>query len=131
MLKRFGETRIVERVRRAAMVLGAAVVGVVAVACSDQPTAVVAKHFGPGHASLSIAPTFAALPAGSPSIQLSKIVGVLVGPTGDSIFVTSTFDGDSAILVFDVQITGSSADFTLNLTAYDKQGLVAFTSTQG
>ncbi len=130
MLKGFAESRTLGRVRHAAVLLGAAVVGLVAVACSDQPTAAVAKHFGPGHASLSVAPTFAALPAGSPSIVLSKIVGVLVGPSGDSIFATSTFDGDSAILVFDVQITGSSADFKLNLTAFDKQGVVAFTSSQ-
>jgi uncharacterized protein YjdB len=83
-----------------------------------------------GNASLSIAPTFAPLPPGAPSIQLSKISGVLVGPGGDSIVVTAKFDGDSAILVFDVQVTGNATEFTLNLIAFDMNGVVAYQSTQ-
>lgn len=116
-------------IRRARALLGAVLFGSLAIACSDAPVAA-PKHFGPGHASLSITPTFASLPSGAPSIQLSRITAALIGPNGDSILVTSTFDGDSAILVFDLQITGSSENFTLHLTAFDHDGIVAYKSSQ-
>ncbi|OYV72273.1 MAG: hypothetical protein B7Z72_05135, partial [Gemmatimonadetes bacterium 21-71-4] len=74
----------------------------------------------------AIAPSFESLPAGAPSIDLSKIRGVLVGLNGDSVVVDALFQGDSAVLVFKVSFTGQEGVFQLSLTAYDTSGQVAF-----
>ncbi len=96
-----------------------------AVRCSDHPSSApeirVAKR-----ASLALAPRFATLPAGAPTIELSKIRGVLLDAVGDSVVSEAAFVGDSAVLVFTVQLTGSSGTFQVDLTAYDKAGQVAF-----
>ncbi len=96
-----------------------------AVRCSDSastaPQITIAKR-----ASLALAPRFATLPAGAPSIDLSKVRGVLTGAGGDSVVSEALFQGDSAILVFTVSFPGTTGTFKVDLTAYDKAGVVAF-----
>jgi uncharacterized protein YjdB len=84
----------------------------------------------PGHATLSVLPSFPQIPAGGPTIRLARVVGVLTAANGESSTSEARFDGDSAVLAFDVQITGNSAEFTLELTAFDAQGAIVFHSIQ-
>ncbi|HVX38828.1 MAG TPA: Ig-like domain-containing protein [Gemmatimonadaceae bacterium] len=77
-----------------------------------------------------MAPRYARLPAGSPVIPLSKVRGVLTDGDGNSIAVEAEFQGDSAVLVFDVAFTGSTANYTLDLTGYDEHGVVAYHASQ-
>ena len=79
---------------------------------------------------LRFGPNFAKLPTGAPSIPLSKIQAVLTGPNGERLTVEAKFIDGVATLEFDVPITGASATFQLNYTAFDLQGVVAFTGTQ-
>ena len=57
---------------------------VAAATCSDQPP-VAPRQTTPGHASLSLSPTFAKLPSGAPVIPLSKLHAVLTGADGRSL----------------------------------------------
>lgn len=83
-----------------------------------------------GFAAFSLRPSFASLPAGAPIIPLSKLHAVLTGPSGEPFSIDAPFVGDSAVLSFEVPISGASAVFSLNLAAFDTKGVVAFTSTQ-
>jgi uncharacterized protein YjdB len=100
-----------------------------AATCSDQPP-VAPRQVTAGYAAFSLSPSFAALPAGAPIIPLSKIHAVLTAPNGDPFPVDAPFVGDSAVLSFEVPITGASAVFSLNLSAFDTKGVLAFTSSQ-
>jgi uncharacterized protein YjdB len=70
------------------------------------------------------------MPAGAPSVPLSKIQAVLSGPNGEKLTVEAKFIDGVATLEFDVPITGASATFQLQYTAFDLQGVVAFSATQ-
>jgi len=100
----------------------------IAAACGDHTP--VAPRIAPGHARLSVAPRYAKLPDGAPIIVLSKVRGVLIGTGGDSIAVEADFQGDSAVLTFDVAFSGSTANYTLELTEYDTKGVIAFKGSQ-
>jgi len=101
----------------------------IAGSCGDR--SVFGPHsISPRRASLSVLPSFPQIPAGGPTIRLARVVGVLTAATGEGSTSEARFDGDSAVLAFDVQITGNSAEFTLELTAYDAQGAVVFHSIQ-
>ncbi len=103
--------------------IGALVAGVT---CSDQPL-VAPKHIvAPGHAAFAMAPAFSVLPAGGPTIILSKVRALLISAQNDTLAVEANFQGDSAILLFDVQFTGNSADYTLDLSAFDSQDVLAY-----
>lgn len=117
--------RAVCQLSRALAVLGTgAALAAAAITCTDaRLTAPVRAGAG---LQLAIAPSFETLPAGAPSIDLSKIRGVLVGLNGDSVVVEALFQGDSAVLVFKVSFTGQQGVFQLSLTAYDTSGQVAF-----
>lgn len=110
---------------------GAVLVGSIAVAfsCSDQPP-VAPRQVPPGFARMSVKPVYQTTVSGGPTIVADKAVGILRGPNGDSVVVTAKFDGDSAVLLFDVPITGSSARFTLDLTEFDASGQSVYHGTQ-
>jgi uncharacterized protein YjdB len=85
----------------------------------------------PRHASFSVLPAFQSIPVGGPTIRLARIKGVLTPQSGDnSSTAEARFTGDSAVLAFDVEFVGSSAEFTLELTAYDADGVLVFHSIQ-
>jgi uncharacterized protein YjdB len=70
-----------------------------------------------------MAPAFQRAAPGGPVIRDSTVVGYLIGTHGDTVARgLATFSGDSAILVLEFPLTGSSADFTLDLTAFDASG---------
>jgi hypothetical protein len=50
----------------------------------------------------------------------------LVGGATGSLVVDASFSGDSVALAFDVRFTGSSADFTLDLSEFDVQNVLVF-----
>ena len=107
--------------------LAAAVVS--ATACGDRPVSA-PRSVDQSRALLAVRPAFAIGPSGGPAVLLSRIRGVLIGPRGDSTVASAAFTGDSAVLVFNVQITGSSAKYTLDLTAFDPQDIVAYHAAQ-
>ncbi|HEY4303324.1 MAG TPA: Ig-like domain-containing protein [Gemmatimonadaceae bacterium] len=72
----------------------------------------------PGNARLSLSPRFATV-AGAPSVPLTRIQGILVGPTGERTVQTATFANGSASLKFNVVVLGDSARFTLDLVSFD------------
>lgn len=117
----FTPTRILRR-------LGLLAAVVAPLACGDHPP--VAPRLAPGHARFSVAPRYAKLADGTPVVTLSKARGVLTDGHGNSYTVEAEFHGDSAVLVFDVAFSGSTADFTLDLTEYDTNGIVVFHGTQ-
>src|SRR5438045_8936632 len=92
---------------------------VFAATCGEQTAMSGPRELAPGHAGFSIRPSFAALAPGGPTIALSKLRAVLTGPTGESSAFEVKFVGDSAVLEFDVPITGASAEFTVDYTAFD------------
>ena len=100
-----------------------------AISCGDHSPSG-PKSVSPGHASFSILPSFPQIPVGGPSIRLARIVGVLTAANGESTTSEARFDSDSAVLAFDVPITGNSGEFTLELTAFDAQGVIVFHSIQ-
>lgn len=102
----------------------------VSLSCSDRPPVAPKAAIGAGHARLNIRPSFQQTAAGGPEVPLSLIQGILVGPSGDTVRAEARFVGDSAVLVFDVQITGASQSYTLDLTAFDDHGVVAYHATQ-
>ena len=109
-------------------IVGVATLAAAAWTCFDGKLPTAPRNgFGPGH--LAIAPTFDALPSGAPSINLSSIRGVMQTLGGDSVVAVALFQGDSAILVFDVSFSGDAGTFNLNLTAYDSSGAVVFSGT--
>jgi uncharacterized protein YjdB len=109
---------------RAASLVGAVIV---AATCSDQ-SPVSPRKLAAGHSSFAIQPAFQHSPAGGPQIDVVTVRAVLVSANGDSVFATGRFDGDSAILVFDVSFSGTSADYNLDVTAFDANGVVAYHS---
>lgn len=100
------------------LLLGAALA---AAACTDRPP-VSPKHIAAGHARLLAAPVFQKIPTGGPTIALRNVHGVLRAANGDSVVVDALFQGDSAILTFDVVLIGTSATFTLDAVAFDVNG---------
>ncbi len=117
---------LVGRVRwwaRAVSVLGAVVV---AAACSDRSSV---GLIAPGHARLALAPRFATV-AGAPTVLLSRIEGSLTSPRGDSTFTKANFVEGSAALTFDVQLSGESEDFVLDLVGFDANGNEAYRAHQ-
>lgn len=96
--------------------------------CSD--TGLVVPEAGPGRATAALRPSFAQLPSGAPTVPLSKIQAVLTGPNVDRLLVEAKFTDGVATLQFDLPITGASATFLLQYTAFDLQGVVAFTGSQ-
>ena len=116
--------RIRATTRRFARALAVGALAFAGLTCTDSHLTAPVRSGGPIH--LSVAPSFEALPAGAPTIDLDKIRGVLLGLNGDSVVVQAQFEGDSAILVFDVSFTGQEGVFQLSLTAYDKSGQVVF-----
>ena len=93
-------------------------------------TGLVVPEAGPGRATAALRPNFATLPSGAPTVPLSKIQAVLTGPNVDKLTVEAKFVDGVATLEFDVPIIGASATFLLQYTAFDLQGVVAFTGTQ-
>ncbi|HEY4307774.1 MAG TPA: hypothetical protein VGM82_25085, partial [Gemmatimonadaceae bacterium] len=102
---------------------------VAALACSDHAPSATGT-VAPGHSRFAIAPSFQALPPGVPSVSLSRIQGILIGASGDSTVVSASFVGDSAVLSFDVQFAGTSAVFTLDLSAFDEHDVLAYHAEQ-
>ncbi|HEX4405576.1 MAG TPA: hypothetical protein VH560_12145, partial [Polyangia bacterium] len=62
------------------------VVGVAIASCRDgaSPDLSAPDSLTPGHASLAIAPRFASLPTGAPSITLATVKGLLISSAGDT-----------------------------------------------
>lgn len=86
---------------------------------------------GPGvvqHGSLAIAPRFAAVPEGGPVITLTSVSAWLVplSGIGDSTQVTATFNGDSAVLQFEVPLTGPTQQFILRITGFGAGGVALY-----
>ncbi|MGH7619609.1 MAG: Ig-like domain-containing protein, partial [Gemmatimonadaceae bacterium] len=102
---------------------------IAAATCGDQGPAA-PSNLEPGHAWFAVRPSFEAMPAGGPTIALSKITAVLTGPTGDVFNAEANFANGQAVLEFNVPVTGGAEEFTLNATAYDLSGQVAYTFTQ-
>lgn len=100
---------------------------VLSATCGDSPAAL---KSGPVHASFAVAPSFAPLPAGAPTIPLSKVQALLTGQHGEAISHEAPFSSGVATLTFDVTITGSSATFEVDYAAFDLQGVVAFRGHQ-
>lgn len=89
-----------------------------------------APHVGPGRAALSLAPSFATLPNGAPTIPLSQLRAILTrDSTEESLQFDAPFVGDSAVLHIEVQLTTRSATFGLILTALDSAGQPAYTTS--
>jgi len=101
---------------------------VAAATCADQGPAA-PRDIAPGHAALSVKPNFEAMPAGGPSIPLSRIHAVLTGPSGDTFTADAKFSNGQAVLEFNIPIMGP-AEFVLTATAFDASGAVAYTFTQ-
>ncbi len=100
-----------------------------AISCGDRSLS--GPHSdAPRRASFSVLPSFPQVPAGGPTIRLARVVGVLAPESGEASTSEARFDGDSAVLAFEVQITGTSAEFTLDLTAFDAGGAIVFRSRQ-
>lgn len=97
--------------------------------CGEEPFAG-PRHTAPARASFSVAPAFSAIPTGGPTIVLARIRGVLIGAGRDSTVVESSFAGDTAVLAFEVNFTGESATFTLDLTGFDANGVAVFHGRQ-
>jgi hypothetical protein len=90
---------------------------------------------GPGlpiSGRLNIAPLFEESAAGGPVFDLQKVRAVLYlgGTPPDSIVAIVNFQGDSAVLQFDVNVQGPSQDFLLKLAAIDANGDTIFRATQ-
>ena len=116
------------RVRRnAARALGGLMLAATGITCFDAPPTAPGAAARTGGLHLAIAPKFQSLPPGAPVIPLSKIRGVLSGISGDTTVSEALFQGDSAILVFDVTFSGSTGTFDLDMTAYDMSGQIAYT----
>ncbi len=73
-------------------------------------------------ARFAIVPRFATTASGAPKITLAAIRAALHAENGDSIVKVAIFNGDSAVLVFDVQITGTANQYVLRLAAVDATG---------
>jgi uncharacterized protein YjdB len=116
-----------ERVRRWTRKVGIVAGCVAAASCSDSSSI---NGIAPGHARLSLAPQFATTPAGGPVVTLSRIDAYLIGPTNDSTFATSPFVEGTATLSFDVQVPGGEAEFILDVTGFDANGVEAYHARQ-
>src|SRR5438552_1095390 len=81
-------------------------------------------------ASLAVQPRFPSVPTGGPFILFSRVRGVLHGAGGDSVVSEARFQRDTAVLAFDVQFTGSSATFDLDVTVFDAQGVIVYHAHQ-
>jgi len=100
---------------------------VLSATCGDSPAS---PKSGPVRASFAVAPSFAPLPAGAPTIPLSKVQASLTGQHGEAISHEAAFSSGVATLTFDVTITGSSATFELDYAAFDLQGVVVYRGHQ-
>jgi uncharacterized protein YjdB len=118
-------------VRPSQFVQGMLLVGALALgaSCSDG-NSTAPNNLTVSRASLSIAPTFQAIAPAIPAITLSRIVGTLIGPRNDSTVVQSVFARDTALLAFDVHFSGASELFTLDIAAYDLQGVIAYRGSE-
>jgi hypothetical protein len=106
---------------RAVRLLSAAVLAVACVTCAEQPLSRTA-----GYARIPLAPNFAVAPVGGPSIDVTKIRGVLHGTT-DSSVAEGAVEGDSAILEFQgVIVKGDSSLYSLTVTAFDAANVAIF-----
>lgn len=120
-------TQLVRRVIGASVAAGVIVVA----ACSDRPPVAPRAQLAPGHSRLDIKPRFERTAAGGPTVTLTKVRGVLRGVNGDSVVVEATYQPDgTATLTFEVAFQGSSAQYTLDLTGYDKDGNPAYQASQ-
>ncbi|HKG91653.1 MAG TPA: Ig-like domain-containing protein [Gemmatimonadaceae bacterium] len=87
---------------------------------------------GPGlsvPARLSLAPNFPAPPEGAPQFTLRRVRAVLVPEGGegtDSLVTTAAFEGDTAVLTFDVSLVDAAQRFTYRLAAVDESGDTLF-----
>ena len=97
--------------------------------CGDSPS-VAPEPGGPGHALFALAPTFAPLPAGVPSIPLSKVQATVTDKDDKSVTHEAQFANGSATLKFDVTVTGRSATFDVEYAAFDLQGVIAYSGQQ-
>jgi hypothetical protein len=97
-----------------------------ALACSDRDAS------GPRPANqariVGMAPRFALVPGG-PSITLSRVEAWLTGAT-DSVFSKANFAEGSATLHFEIPIVGESAEFVLDLTGFDVNGVAVYHARQ-
>ncbi|HEY4303323.1 MAG TPA: Ig-like domain-containing protein [Gemmatimonadaceae bacterium] len=118
--------KVISRARRWTRTVQILSAAMLAASCSDRLTV---DEIAPGHARLSLAPRFAVIP-GAPTVQLSRIDGSLTSPAGDSTFQKSNFVAGSASLIFDVQLTGASEEFVLDLVGYDANGNEAYRAHQ-
>jgi uncharacterized protein YjdB len=98
--------------------------------CADQSSSTPSGPVAPGHARLSVSPSFQALPSGGPQIKLSRARGLLIGVNGDTTVVEANFVDGTAVLTFEVSFPGPSATYTLDLTEYDTEGRIAFHAVQ-
>lgn len=83
-----------------------------------------------GQASLALRPAFATLPAGAPTVTLSRITVVLTTPRGDTYNGEARFTNGAAELSLNVPIFGVTMVVELAYTAFDTQGVIAFTGRQ-
>jgi hypothetical protein len=105
---------------RVVRVLGVAAAAALSVTCADQAT----SSRGARYARIPLVPSFANAPPGGPSIDVTRISGVLRSATDSSIADAEVF-GDSAILEFEnVVVHGDSQAFQLGLKAYDGNVLI-------
>src|SRR5215212_10557269 len=118
-------SRFAPAARAVLRVLGfAAIIVAAASSCRDRTLT------GPGlplaGPTLALVPRFQQAPAGGPTITLSSIRAVLHLADGDSIVTIANFDGDSAVIQFDVDVLGSSQVFHVDMAATDATGDTVF-----
>jgi hypothetical protein len=77
-----------------------------------------------------LSPNFAALPAGAPSIPLSKVQATVTGQDDKSVTHEAQFANGSATLTFNVTVSGSSSKFEVEYAAFDLQGVLAYSGQQ-
>src|SRR5688500_4251982 len=117
--------RSVRRFARVCVVSGLALAGLT---CRDNTLT------GPGlslPARLGLAPQFQTMPPGGPVFQLTQLRAVLytsVTPP-ESLVVLANFQGDSAVVQFDVEVQGASQLFTVRMAAMDALGDTIYTVT--
>jgi hypothetical protein len=81
----------------------------------------------PGRSVLAISPQFATPAAGGPQIILEHVTGTLKSRGGaDVVHAEASFEGDSAVLEFALNVFGPSELFEITIAATDGTGEVVF-----
>lgn len=84
----------------------------------------------PGHGALDVAPVFQLGAIGAPEIPLARVQARLIRDTRDgakdTVTTSAAFEGDSAVLRFEVLVVAPSQLFALEVEAVDDAGVAMF-----